>query len=429
MKRFIVILAFALFAPAFAHGAIAFKRQVSCVPNPTFALTCTGPNLVVDAGDTIVVGIYVAIGGLQYHVPGGCGYTWQQIPPIPNTGVDLWAAVNVPTANPTCQITIDRTTAGGDTRFKWIAVTYSGVNGVAQQLRITSPSGTLCSASITISQSDNYVLGFFTVNTGPGTTTPVPGSTQRAVTSPVGVWAIDNTSPTAGTQLTVGIQPVNNVYCYGGLLELTQPGATGKTAEIKDQMQDVLLTSATNANYRLPGAVLSPTWCTWVMPTGSLSATYNLVPQSGAELNGQTANMQIPPWQMSRLCEDENAHYWASPPLRAGANVTITPSSTAITISATGVGGGGTIATGTVQLGGTSVNAGSCEPVATVAAAGVLTSDVVSWSHVAQPGGNWETYMKIAAWPTVNNVNFIACNISTGALTPSNVILNWRVAR
>jgi hypothetical protein len=157
-----------------------------------------------------------------------------------------------------------------------------------------------------------------------------------------------------------------------------------------------------------------------------------LIIQSPSLLNGQASNINLPQWQMSRICEDSNSNYWAEPPLVAGAGITITPTSTAITISSTGGGGGGTVAAGTVTFaGGNAINPGACDVVVTVAAAGVdpAQHDVVTFSNAAQPGGNWEANFKINAWPTAGNVNFNACNVSNATQTPASAIFNWRVAR
>ncbi|MGH9522706.1 MAG: hypothetical protein ACRD3E_09265, partial [Terriglobales bacterium] len=92
------------------------------------------------------------------------------------------------------------------------------------------------------------------------------------------------------------------------------------------------------------------------------------------------------------------------------------------------------IASGTATLGTTSIAANTCAPAVTVAATGVLTTDIISWTPNADitavtgytPGGT----LKIYPYPAADNVNFKVCNADpTNAVTPGAVTLNWEVTR
>ena len=92
------------------------------------------------------------------------------------------------------------------------------------------------------------------------------------------------------------------------------------------------------------------------------------------------------------------------------------------------------IASGTATLGTASIAANSCASAVTVAATGVVTTDVIRWTPNADitavtgytPGGT----LKIYPYPTADNVNFKVCNAdASNTVTPGAVTLNWEVTR
>jgi hypothetical protein len=93
-----------------------------------------------------------------------------------------------------------------------------------------------------------------------------------------------------------------------------------------------------------------------------------------------------------------------------------------------------TVASGTATLATTPIAAKSCAEAATVAASGVVTTDVILWTPIADltavsgymPGDA----LKIYSYPATNTINFKVCNADTiNAVTPGVVTLNWRVVR
>lgn len=94
-----------------------------------------------------------------------------------------------------------------------------------------------------------------------------------------------------------------------------------------------------------------------------------------------------------------------------------------------------TIGTATAALGTAAINSNTCAAVITVAATGVLTTDIVSWSFNADPNGvtgygaGATGSLQIWAFPTADNVNFRVCNLTAGAITPGAATLNWTVKR
>jgi hypothetical protein len=94
-----------------------------------------------------------------------------------------------------------------------------------------------------------------------------------------------------------------------------------------------------------------------------------------------------------------------------------------------------TIASGSTAMGTSLINSGACASAVTVAAAGVLTTDVISATFNGDPtavtgfvpstGG----MLTIIPYPTAGNVNFKVCNNTLAGITPGAVTLNWGVRR
>jgi hypothetical protein len=92
-----------------------------------------------------------------------------------------------------------------------------------------------------------------------------------------------------------------------------------------------------------------------------------------------------------------------------------------------------TIASGTSSLATGAIGAGHCVAAVTSAAAGVATTDAISWSFNAAPGTGYGSLtgsgLHIQPYVTSGNVNFVVCNPTAGSITPAAAILNWRVTR
>lgn len=94
-----------------------------------------------------------------------------------------------------------------------------------------------------------------------------------------------------------------------------------------------------------------------------------------------------------------------------------------------------TVASGTAALGTSAIASGACATVVTVAATGVATTDNVMADFNADPTATTgytpsaSGILTIVKYPTANNVNFKACNLTGSSITPGAVTLNWRVVR
>lgn len=80
---------------------------------------------------------------------------------------------------------------------------------------------------------------------------------------------------------------------------------------------------------------------------------------------------------------------------------------------------------GTATMGTAAIAAGTCAPVVTVAATGVVTTDTISWSY----NSGTYTFLTVGPYATAGNVNFLICNSTANSVTPPAVTLNWRVVR
>jgi hypothetical protein len=113
-----------------------------------------------------------------------------------------------------------------------------------------------------------------------------------------------------------------------------------------------------------------------------------------------------------------------------------------ITTSGTGAvafGTGGTVvykvASGTAALGTSVIASAACASAITVAASGVLVTDVIQATFNSDPTAVTgyvpltSGMLTIIPYPTVNNVNFKVCNNTGSSITPGAITLNWRVDR
>jgi hypothetical protein len=92
-------------------------------------------------------------------------------------------------------------------------------------------------------------------------------------------------------------------------------------------------------------------------------------------------------------------------------------------------------ASGTATLGTSAIASGTCASAVTVAATGVLTTDIVGAGFSGDPTSitgympSTAGMLTIIPYPTSGNVNFKVCNNTASSVTPGSLTLNWRVAR
>jgi hypothetical protein len=87
------------------------------------------------------------------------------------------------------------------------------------------------------------------------------------------------------------------------------------------------------------------------------------------------------------------------------------------------------VAGGTFALSKGLIASGGCAPPVTVDATAVRTGDIISWSYSSAPVPSTDGRLLLSAWASPGNANFILCNPTSGAVTPSGLNVNWRVVR
>lgn len=87
------------------------------------------------------------------------------------------------------------------------------------------------------------------------------------------------------------------------------------------------------------------------------------------------------------------------------------------------------VASGTSTFTTTAVGAGACQTTVTTAATNALTTDTISWAYASAPTAATDGVLHILPYVTANNVNFMRCNASAGSITPTALVINWKVIR
>jgi hypothetical protein len=240
----------------------------------------------------------------------------------------------------------------------------------------------------------------------------------------------DVVATTANQHVTVDVTPNVATNYRSATIELTG-SYPNRPAQLTDAMRTVIMNTHHDTNYFLQASPLSPTWCTWFMPIGPAANSYELEPAPTTLINSQSSNMKIPSWQMTRVCQDELGHFWASPPLLAGPGISITGSPTGVTIS----GGMTYVAGGTTTLPSMAIAANDCVTQFTTttstspSAAGVLVSDVVSWSMRPGPATTGYAGIGVRGIAHDNEIEWRTCNSGASAFTPLARDVNWYVLR
>ena len=121
--------------------------------------------------------------------------------------------------------------------------------------------------------------------------------------------------------------------------------------------------------------------------------------------------------------------------LGAASDTTISRASAGV-VAVEGVALARVIGSGTAAMGTTAIASGASATLVTVAATGVLTTDVIDWGFNGNPNSvtgysaaSTTGCLVITAYPTAGNVNFLVSNPTGGSITPGALTLNWKVTR
>lgn len=427
MKK-LILLAILLAAPHTGFG-IAFKSYTPCLQNNQSLTACVFAPIAIAPGDVWIFNVWNSVGN-PGSISDTCNLPWAK----PGTGATgTWVVLSTITGTGTggtCTVTFTRT---GNSNFVASITDYSNVGSLGPYQLNGAVTGS-CVGTRTLSSAGNYLATFpiFSAGSGNGFVQgAVVGNLRGATTGTTyTVATVDAVATAAGQSVTTSYAYTNNATppCYSGSIELVVPASASRYAARSDGFKTVLLSTATSATYLLPATLLASNFCSYVMPTGPTNYTYTISAQTGTQLNNQTANMIVPPWQMVRVCEDASGNYWANPPFVAGAGIYILPSPTGITISTSPLGRAASappVAKGLVRLGGVAVAAGRCSAPIERRAAEVRSSDVVDHSNP-----NWNSaYLEPWAFAEDGEVNFEVCNSGPRAIIPRPAMVTWYVRR
>lgn len=414
-----------------AHAQIVAKGNAGCAGNFSANQTCNSSpaGVPIAAGDTVILVRSSLNNGV---INNNCGLTFSTvIQSVAAAGRTVYLTEAPVSA--ACNLTVSTTST---TSFGALFVfqVFSGVASIGHSATQAQTGGTVTNCSVSLGQpvaaTGNFVVGGYEFGTDKSAGIAASAWQAYGAGTVAMQYALGTTLTPATAQITNSAGPCGRV-----IAELVAgSGVAGPlVATVGDAMRTIVLAHAGNKDYELPNATLSNTWCTWLMPSGANSNTYAITVASGAEVNGQTNPINVPSWQMSRICQDDSGHYWANAPLKAGSGITITPSPTG-TIISTGAGAAvSKIAGGTVTLGNgtTAIAADTCQSLAVVGSlAAVVQTDVVSWSEQPLPGNGWGNgKMVIRPQAGTGSIDFEVCNTGTSSYTPAAHSVNWQVIR
>ena len=139
----------------------------------------------------------------------------------------------------------------------------------------------------------------------------------------------------------------------------------------------------------LPAVVPS---ATWYIAVENLDSTVLTVARNGLQINGGNSALSLGQSQVTQIWTD-GSNYFTGPALVAGANITLTPSSTGLTIGATGLGSGSVTSVVTTSP----ITGGPITTTGTIACATCVTSAASLSSNAVMIGGAGQASSTIAA--------------------------------
>lgn len=87
------------------------------------------------------------------------------------------------------------------------------------------------------------------------------------------------------------------------------------------------------------------------------------------------------------------------------------------------------IASGASTLGSGAIGGTTCNAAVTTTAVGTLTTDSIQWAYASAPSGTTDGKLTLNPYVDVDNVHFVLCNPTAGSLTPTGLVVNWKVIR
>ncbi len=227
---------------------------------------------------------------------------------------------------------------------------------------------------------------------------------QQGSSSQKGIVQVDGTTITAASGV-ISAAPISAVPSV-------QSGTNYPIVD-GDRAKVIYLSNAAAQTPTLPSAATLTSSNGWFVTVCNIAAGIQTLTPTTSTIGG-AASLAIPGGSAARpVC-------WNA--VSDGTNYSLVPA-----------GNNNTIFSGTAAMGTSAITAGTCATVVTVSAPGVATGDIASAGFNGDPTattGYLPTAMlTLVPFPTANNVNVKACNLTSSSITPSALTLNIRVNR
>lgn len=290
------------------------------------------------------------------------------------------------------------------------APTFGSITGSTQCLHVSSVglvsgTGSDCGAGGSGVSSIAGNTGAFTLNSTSGITNATNDiKCQVGSSSQFGCVKVDGTTVTAASGI-ISAAPVSAVPSV-------QSGTNYAIVD-GDRSKVIYLSNAAAQTPTLPSAATLTSPNGWFVTLCNIGAGIQTVTPTTSTIGG-AATLAISGGSAARpVC-------WNA--VSDGTNYSLVPA-----------GNNNTIFSGTAAMGTSAIASGACATVVTVSAPGTATTDIAMAGFNGDPTattGYLPTAMlTLIPYPTANNVNVKACNLTASSITPSALTLNIRVAR
>ena len=195
-----------------------------------------------------------------------------------------------------------------------------------------------------------------------------------------------------GAQGATGPQGAQGATGPQGLQGVLGAGVNAQTVSYAVDAGDngkLITMNGPSLTLTLPAAAPSSTWYIAVENTNPTVLT---VARNGLKINGGTSDLSLGQSQVIQIWTD-GSNYFTGPPLVAGANITLTPSSTGLTIGTAGLGSGSVTNVATTAP----ITGGPITTTGTIACATCVTSAASLSSNAVVIGGGGQASSTIAA--------------------------------
>lgn len=388
----------------------------------TFLTTPTSANLRAALTDEVGTGAAYFVGGALGTPASGTATNLTGLPistGLTGAGAGVLTWMGTPTSANLASALTDETGSGAavfgtaptiSSLNATTAMTLAFLTGSTQCLQVNtsgvvSGTGSACGAGGAGVSSIAGNTGAFTLNATSGITNSTNDIVcSQGSSSQFGCVKVDNSTITAAAGV-ISAAPTSAVPS-------TQTG-TNYAIVNGDRAKVIYLSNAAAQTPTLPSAATLTNSNGWYVTACNINAGIQTITPTTSTIGG-AASLALPGGSAaSPRCVNI---------VSDGTNYLLVPSANTYNI-----------ASGTASLGTSAISAGTCASAVTVSAPGVVTTDVITVGFNGDPTattGYLPTAMlTLVPYPTANNINIKACNLTGSSITPAAVTVNWRVGR